>query len=308
VFYASSSVFYATFSAVAHNGTVTWHPTVISLTDLFEYGKVAVLTGAGMSTDSGIPDYRGEGSPRRTPMNIEQFRHDEQYRRRFWAGARIGALRASRVEPNEGHRILARLEQAELTTGVITQNVDDLHHRGGTERLTELHGNGSIIRCVHCGTRRTRTEVLEQFDELNPGYVEKNKDAEIAPDGDAIVRDVNSVVVPECTVCGGILRADVVYFGETVAPDVFQNAVAQTQDAHALLCLGTSLAVNTGIRLVHRVERRGLPIAVVNRGPTAIDRRADLRIEGGSTETLQALAQKLSLSVPELQSSIGNTA
>ncbi|MGO1434632.1 MAG: Sir2 family NAD-dependent protein deacetylase [Canibacter sp.] len=266
---------------------------IISLTDLFACGKVAVLTGAGISTDSGIPDYRGAGTPPRTPMNINQFTGDENYRRRFWAGARIGALRASKVEPNTGHRALAKLEQLGFTTGVITQNVDNLHREAGSTRVTELHGNGSLIRCVVCGSHESRTSVLARFDELNPGYARAQRHAEIAPDGDAIVTDHEHIDVPSCSVCDGVLRPDVIYFGETVPPQVFQTAEAQVADAEALLCVGTSLAVNTGVRLVHRAEQRNLPIAVVNRGPTAADRRAHLRIEGGTSETLDALCQQL---------------
>lgn len=270
-------------------------PTIDALAGLFERGPVAVLTGAGMSTDSGIPDYRGAGSPPRTPMNIAQFMDDERYRRRFWAGASVGRRGFDGVEPNEGHRALARLEQAGFIDGVITQNVDGLHARGGSRTVVELHGGGGVIRCTHCASRFTRTEVLAWFDELNPGFAERNARAEIAPDGDAVVTDIDEVVVPECPVCGGILRPDVVYFGETVPLPVFEAAAALVGAAGALLVAGSSLAVNTGMRLVHRAEQRGIPLGVVNRGPTAIDARPSLavRIEGGTSETLASLATAL---------------
>lgn len=265
------------------------------LAHLFAAGTVAVITGAGMSTDSGIPDYRGEGSAPRTPMRISQFMHDEAYRRRFWAGARVGSMRSLGVAPNAGHIALAHLEAASCIDGVITQNVDGLHRRGGSRTVVELHGNGGVIRCTSCGARDTRDAVLARFDALNPGYAEHHADAEIAPDGDAIVGDTERVLVPPCSVCGGLLRPDVVYFGETVPPEVFAAAEALVADAQALLLVGTSLAVNTGIRLVHRAERRGIPLAVINRGPTAVDGRPSVRvrIEGGTSETLGALVERL---------------
>lgn len=268
-----------------------------ALVALFGHGPVAVLTGAGMSTDSGIPDYRGQGSPPRTPMNIAQFMGDVQYRRRFWAGASVGRRGFDGVEPNEGHRALARLERAGLIDGVITQNVDGLHARGGSRTVVELHGGGGTIRCTNCGSRFTRAAVLARFDALNPGFAERNAHAEIAPDGDAAVggAELAAVVVPECPVCGGGLRPDVVYFGETVPLAVFEAATALVASASALLVAGSSLAVNTGMRLVHRAEQRGIPLGVVNRGPTAIDTRPSLavRIEGGTSETLAALAAAL---------------
>lgn len=268
------------------------------LTDLlalFERGPVAVLTGAGMSTDSGIPDYRGAGTPPRTPMNIAQFTEDPHYRRRFWAGARIGQNRLNVIEPNDGHRALARLEAAGHIDGVITQNVDGLHKRGGSRTVVELHGGGGVMRCIQCGERWSRAETLGWFDTLNPGYAERNADAEIAPDGDAIVGEVDSVRVPLCPGCGGTLRPDVVYFGETVPVPVFEAAASLVERSSALLIAGSSLAVNTGMRLVHKAERLGNPLAVINRGPTAVDRRPSLavRIDGGTSETLTALASAL---------------
>lgn len=268
------------------------------LTDLlalFERGPVAVLTGAGMSTDSGIPDYRGAGTPPRTPMNIAQFTEDPHYRRRFWAGARIGQNRLNVIEPNDGHRALARLEAAGHIDGVITQNVDGLHKRGGSRTVVELHGGGGVMRCIQCGERWSRVETLGWFDTLNPGYAERNADAEIAPDGDAIVGEVDSVRVPLCPGCGGTLRPDVVYFGETVPVPVFEAAASLVERSSALLIAGSSLAVNTGMRLVHKTERLGNPLAVINRGPTAVDRRPSLavRIDGGTSETLTALAAAL---------------
>lgn len=264
-----------------------------ALEALFARGPIAVLTGAGVSTDSGIPDYRGAGTPPRTPMSIDEFMRDPLYRQRFWAGAFINRSRTQDVEPNSGHYALANLEAAGHLTGVITQNVDDLHGRAGTERLVELHGNGGVIRCVDCDHRQTRHEMLDDFALRNPGYLETQRDAEIAPDGDAIVGDIEGVTVPVCPVCGGTLRPNVVYFGERVPVEVFAAAEELLRNADGLLIAGSSLAVNTGMRLIHRAQRQGIPIAVVNRGPTAVDDRASIRLDAGTSETLTELAERL---------------
>ncbi|GAA1593413.1 Sir2 family NAD-dependent protein deacetylase [Leucobacter chromiireducens] len=263
---------------------------VADLAGLFADGPVAVLTGAGISTDSGIPDYRGAGTPPRTPMSIAQFTEDPAYRQRFWAGARVGSGPMSAIEPNAGHRVLADLEAAGRVDGVITQNVDGLHRRAGSRTVVELHGSGSTIRCTECGARWMRSEVLHWFDVANPGYAEAHANAPLRPDGDAAVGDLAGVRVPQCPVCGGQLRPDVVYFGEVVPAEVFANAERLVNEASALLLIGTSLAVNTGVRLLHRAERRGIPVGVINRGPTAADSRASVRIEGGTSETLTDLA------------------
>lgn len=266
---------------------------VADLAALFAGGPVAVLTGAGISTDSGIPDYRGAGTPPRTPMSIAQFSNDPAYRRRFWAGARVGAAPLSALEPNAGHRALAELEAAGRVEGIITQNVDGLHRKAGSRHVVELHGSGSAIRCVQCQARWTRAEVLHWFDVANPGYARAQAGAAINPDGDAEVTDLDGVRIPQCPVCGGMLRPDVVYFGEVVPSAVFAEAEQLVSTAGALLLAGTSLAVNTGVRLLHRAERRGIPVAVINRGPTAADSRASVRIEGGTSETLSELARLL---------------
>jgi len=266
-----------------------------ALAALFDAGPAVILTGAGVSTDSGIPDYRGAGSPPRHPMRIDQFMHDERYRQRFWAGAHVGALRTNAIEPNAGHRAIAQLESERRLTGVITQNVDGLHARAGSREVVELHGAGAVIRCVPHDHRWSRTEVLAWFDIANPGFVERNRGAEITPDGDADVTEVDGVTVPVCPACGGLLRPDVVYFGETAPTPVFAQAERLVERSAALIIAGSSLAVNTGVRIVHRAERRGLPVAVINRGPTSIDARPSVavRIDAGTSETLTELVTRL---------------
>lgn len=263
------------------------------LADLFARGPVAALTGAGVSTDSGLPDYRGEGSAPRTPMSITQFMDDVDYRRRFWAGAALSSEHYLSVTPNGGHRALARLETAGLVNGVITQNVDGLHRAAGTRTVVELHGAGHRIVCIRCREHESRTGVTNRFIKLNPGYVEAHRGAEIAPDGDAIATDFETLAVPDCLLCGGILRPDVVYFGEVVPAPVFAQARALVDDVAALLILGSSLAVNTGVRLVNRAVQRGIPVGVVNRGPTAADARASVTLNAGTTPVLEHLANTL---------------
>lgn len=265
-----------------------------NLIELFETGPVAFLTGAGISTDSGIPDYRGAGTPPRTPMNIHEFLGDPQFRKRFWAGASVNARTHTKNEPNSGHHAIARLEELGLSTGVLTQNVDDLHNRAGSRVVVELHGNGNRVTCTNCGTKYNRAEVIASFNELNPGYVESQKNVNINPDQDAAVTQYERVGVPSCEVCGGVLRPDIVYFGETVPLPVFDAAKDLVEQSSALIVAGSSLAVNTGIRLVSRAENLGLPIAVINRGPTAIDARSGIRIEAGTSETLTALLNAVS--------------
>lgn len=265
------------------------------LAELFARGPAAILTGAGISTDSGIPDYRGAGTPPRTPMSIAQFSSDPHYRQRFWAGARVGALRMAGLRPNPGHEAVARLEHAGHLTGVITQNVDGLHGAAGARNVAELHGSGSTMRCFTEGHRFSRADTMAWFDVANPGFAERNAGAMLTPDGDAAVQEVAGVRVPVCPACGGMLRPDVVYFGEHVPKQVFAHAEQIVAESGLLLIAGSSLAVNTGVRLVHRAEGRGIPVAVINRGPTAVDRRPSLRvrIDGGTSETLTALADAL---------------
>lgn len=272
-----------------------------ALAALLTSGPAVALTGAGLSTDSGIPDYRGAGTPPRTPMRIDEFLHDERYRQRFWAGARVGAARLAGIQPNLGHRSLAALEAGGHLVGVATQNVDGLHQHAGSRTVVELHGSGAAVRCLSEGHRWQRSDVLAWFDVANPGFAERNADARITPDGDADVAEFASVQVPVCPACGGLLRPDVVYFGERVAQPVFGSAADLIDAAASVLVAGSSLAVNTAVRLVHRAERRGIPVVVINRGPTSIDRRPSvaIRIDAGTSETLSDLAKRLGAPITE---------
>nr|WP_218875913.1 Sir2 family NAD-dependent protein deacetylase [Leifsonia naganoensis] len=254
--------------------------------------RFAVLTGAGVSTDSGIPDYRGEGAPKRTPMTFQQFLADDRYRKRYWAGSHLGYRRFAAARPNAGHRALAALEAAGAANGVITQNVDGLHKQAGSQRVVDLHGSMDRVVCLVCGQVFAREAITARIDAANP-WIDTESAVEIAPDGDAIVTDIDSFVVPDCTVCGGHLKPDVVFFGEFIPAEKYREASAMVRASDALLIAGSSLIVNSGIRLLEEARRRRLPIVIVNRGETKGDLRAAIKLDAGTTETLVELSRRL---------------
>ena len=254
--------------------------------------SIAVLTGAGVSTDSGIPDYRGEGAPVRTPMTIQEFLSDEEHRRRYWAGSHLGWRRFTSVGPNAGHSALASMEATGAVTGVLTQNVDGLHRRAGSRRVVELHGAMGQVRCLDCGQLFARESVAARLAAANP-WLDAESEVELAPDGDVVTEHLDGFVIPACTVCGGVLKPDVVFFGELIPSQRYHAAAAVVRAADALLIAGSSLVVNSGIRLLDIASRRDIPVVIVNRGPTRGDKRATVRLEAGTSETLVALAQRL---------------
>lgn len=260
--------------------------------ELVRDARIAVLTGAGVSTDSGIPDYRGAGAPVRTPMTYSQFLADEPYRKRYWAGSHLGWRRFAAARPNDGHRTLAELEACGRVAGVITQNVDGLHVRAGSRRVVDLHGSMDRIVCLHCGQAFARESVADRIATLNP-WLDLDAEHRINPDGDAEVDDVARFAIPECTVCGGTLKPDIVFFGEFVPPVKFEEARGIVARADALLVLGSSLVVNSGVRLVGLAQKRRIPTIIVNRGETKADARAAVKIDAGTTETLAALRDAL---------------
>ena len=259
--------------------------------ELLRGRRVAVLTGAGVSTDSGIPDYRGVGAPVRTPMTYSQFLSDEPYRKRYWAGSHLGWPRFASAGPNAGHRSLAKLEHGGVVTGVVTQNVDGLHLRAGSRRVVDLHGSLDRVTCLHCGQTFDRGAVADRITRLNPWLA--GADATMNPDGDAEVSDVSRFEVPECSVCGGTLKPDIVFFGEFVPPVKFEEARGIVARSDALLVLGSSLVVNSGMRLVGLAAKKRIPTIIVNRGETKADSRAALKIDAGTTETLAAISEAL---------------
>ena len=256
-------------------------------------GRIAVLTGAGVSTDSGIPDYRGRGSVPRTPMTIQQFLSAAPFRQRYWAGSYLGWSRFVAAEPNAGHRALAELEAAGRLTGVVSQNVDGLHAKAGSRRVVEVHGSVHRVLCLDCGQTFDRSSSAARIEVANGWFVERGAATALNPDGDADVGDVADFVVPDCTVCGGVLKPDVVFFGEFVPTERFVEASALVRTADALLVAGSSLAVNSGIRLLEQARRRRIPIVIVNRGDTKGDKVAAVKIDGGTSEILSALRVRL---------------
>ena len=250
-----------------------------------------VLTGAGVSTDSGIPDYRGPGSPVRTPMTYQQFVAGPDSLQRYWARAHLGWIRMGGAEPNAAHHRLVELESEGRLSGLITQNVDGLHRRAGHRHLVELHGRVDRVVCLDCGDRTPRARLQRRLAALNPGWT--SQDVEIAPDGDAILEATEAFRVATCERCGGRLKPDVVFFGENVRPQIVQHCFQLTDEAEALVVLGSSLQVMSGLRFVRRARKNGIPVVIVNRGATRGDELADVRLDAGCSETLTALAAAL---------------
>nr|WP_218853228.1 Sir2 family NAD-dependent protein deacetylase [Microbacterium immunditiarum] len=254
--------------------------------------RIAVLTGAGVSTDSGIPDYRGEGAPRRTPMTVEQYLSSDAARRRYWVGSHLGWRAFATAEPNAGHRTITTLEQRGIVSGVITQNVDGLHVRAGSRRVVELHGTMRRVFCTHCGQVFDRRDLAVRVEADNP-WIVVPENVKLGPDGDVLPESWEGFRVPSCTVCGGVLKPDVVFFGEFIPAEKFREAEQLVHASEALVIAGSSLVVNSGIRLLERARRRRMPVVIVNRGETRGDSRATVKIEAGTSEVLTALADAL---------------
>ncbi len=255
--------------------------------------RAAVLTGAGVSTDSGIPDYRGEGAPKQHPMSFTDFLQSHRHRQRYWLGSHVGWSRFAAAEPNRGHRAIAWAEEASLFSGVVTQNVDALHHKAGSLRVVDLHGRLDKVRCIHCGQSFTRQSVARRIEVLNPWLEHQDIAGAIKPDGDVDVAVSGDFVVPSCDMCEGVLKPEVIFFGEFVPSGVFDQAASLIGRSDALVVAGSSLVVNTGMRLVNLAHKKRIPIVVINRGPTKADRLATVRIDAGTSETLDALVEGL---------------
>ncbi|MGC2652298.1 MAG: NAD-dependent deacetylase [Mycobacterium sp.] len=258
--------------------------------------RVVGLTGAGMSTDSGIPDYRGRDSPPSNPMTIRQFTSDPEFRRRYWARNHVGWRHMADTLPNAGHRALATLERAGVVTGIITQNVDLLHTKAGSHTVINLHGSYAQVVCLACGYTTSRTALAEQLEALNPGFLQRAEaqgGLAVAPDADAVVADTASFLYVACPECGGMLKPDIVYFGENVPKDRVDQAFSLVDDADVLLVAGSSLTVFSGYRFVRHAAALGIPVAIVNRGPTRGDTLANVKVDGGCSEILVLLSNEL---------------
>jgi NAD-dependent deacetylase sirtuin 4 len=255
--------------------------------------RVVVLTGAGLSTRSGIPDYRGPETRRRArqPVRFAEYIASDAKRARYWARSAVGWTRFSRAEPNVAHRALVTLEERGIVTAVLTQNVDRLHHRAGSRRVVELHGALEETRCLGCERVESRHDVQRRILSENPGFAPEA--IALAPDGDADLPDeaLAGFVAPTCTHCGGTLKPNVVFFGESVPRATLDAALAAFDEAEALLVVGSSLAVFSGHRFARRAMDRGMPIAIVNLGECRADPLATLRIEADCTEVLPELVR-----------------
>jgi len=258
-------------------------------------GRIAVLTGAGVSTESGIPDYRSPEAiaRKRQPIHGPDFVRSAAVRQRYWARAMVGWDRFRRAKPGPAHVAIAHLEARGLIRRVITQNVDRLHHAAGSRSVIELHGALAEVICLACG-------LLEDRDAHQSRLQDANRDWEAAagpaaPDGDAELPDdaIAGFVVPACLRCGGTLKPHVVLFGENVARAVVEDAFASIDASEALLVAGTSLAVYSGYRFLRRAVERGIPIVIVNRGPVRGQEHAAIKIEGSTGAVLQELARAL---------------
>jgi NAD-dependent deacetylase sirtuin 4 len=266
-----------------------------ALVDLLCKRRTVVLTGAGCSTESGIPDYRGEGTRRRArnPIQYRAFVTHPTVRARYWARSALGWPRFAQARPNAGHYALAQLEQAGSLVGLITQNVDRLHHKAGSRKVLELHGSLTTVRCLTCSYTIDREAFQQWLLALNPDWTVHV--AELAPDGDAELPEALTACfrVPDCPQCGGILKPDVVFFGENVPRERVETALKWLTEADTLLVAGSSLMVYSGYRFVLEAARQGKPIVIINLGPTRGDALATLRLEARTGEILPRLAAAL---------------
>ncbi len=256
---------------------------------------MVALTGAGISTESGIPDYRSPDALARVrrPIHGPEFMRSAALRKRYWARAMVGWEQFRLARPGAAHLAIARLEERGSVVGVITQNVDRLHRAAGTAQVTELHGALAEVICIDCGLLDERDAVQARMRAHNPSWIDGP--TPMAPDGDAELPDalVEAFLPPACTACSGALKPNVVFFGHNVARPVVDEAYARVDDAEALLVAGTSLAVFSGYRFLLRAADRQIPIVIVNRGAVRGEERAALKIEASTGETLAALATML---------------
>lgn len=261
--------------------------------ELLRGRRIALLTGAGISTDSGIPAYRGEGARTRAdPMTGARYLADDAARRRYWIGGHLGWKAFASAQPNAAHTALADMEHDGVVTGVITQNVDGLHLRAGSSRVVEVHGTMRRVLCLQCGQVFDRRDIAAQIEQLNP-WLTVPENIVLNPDGDVAPESIDDFVVPSCTVCGGMLKPDVVFFGEFVPVDRFRAAESLLHSSNALIVAGSSLVVNSGVRIVERARRRSIPLIIINREPTRADPWADVVLAGGTGDVLPSLKEQL---------------
>ena len=258
--------------------------------------RLFVLTGAGCSTDSGIPDYRDAdgGWKRAQPVQFRAFMDEQATRQRYWARSLVGWRRIARARPNDAHRALATLEQQGRVGILVTQNVDRLHQAAGSSNVVDLHGRLDLVRCMGCERRIPREELQQELLRRNPGWVDL--DAREAPDGDADLDglDFSRFEVPACAACGGLLKPDVVFYGESVPRERVVTAMQGVRDADAMLIVGTSLMVYSGYRFAREAASAGIPIASVNLGRTRADELIALKVTQSCAAALAFLLEESS--------------
>lgn len=279
------------------HGRVSENADIVAAANLLRGRPVMLLTGAGMSTGSGLPDYRGPDAAVRTPMTYQEFVGSDLARRRYWARSTVGWVSFGRARPGEAHRLVARLQGLVDVVGLVTQNVDGLHQRAGSRDVVELHGTLDHSLCLSCGHQVGRDEMQSLLLGLNPevgsrlGQLAGGSRA--APDGDAEVEGTESFTYPPCPRCGGILKPDVVFFGENAHPEVVRQAFDALDCAEVLAVLGSSLTVMSGLRFVRRAARAGKDVVIVNDGETRGDEFATARVHGRIEDVLGRWVQVL---------------
>ena len=265
------------------------------LVELVRGGNVTILSGAGLSTESGIPDYRGQDGKRRVmPMTYGEFVASPANRQRYWARSFVGWRRFAGAGPNDGHRAVAELQRLGLVRAIITQNVDGLHQIAGAHDVLELHGNLDRARCLSCGETTQRAELDGRLREANPRFGVDT--GEIRPDGDVVLPDeaVAGFHPPRCLVCqSDLVKPDVVFFGESVPKTVVEQCFSQVEASSGLVVLGSSLQVMSGYRFVRRAAANGIPVAIVTRGPSRGDEQATIRLDAPLGVTLSRIVQDL---------------
>jgi NAD-dependent SIR2 family protein deacetylase len=253
-----------------------------------------VLSGAGLSTESGIPDYRGPTSlaRRAEPMTYQAFTGAAAARQRYWARSHLGWRHIARAAPNRGHQAVAEMERRGLLSGIITQNVDGLHQQAGARDVIELHGSLSRVICLGCAERTPRDELDQRLRAANPDWAAQAR--QVNPDGDAVLDDeaTDQFQVVDCLRCAGALKPDVIFFGENVPPGRVADCYTLVSEAQALLVLGSSLTVMSGYRFVRHAAKLGIPVAIINQGPTRGDAQATLTLDAPLGQTLTTLTTR----------------
>jgi NAD-dependent SIR2 family protein deacetylase len=271
-----------------------------TLVSVLAAGNVTVLSGAGLSTESGIPDYRGpSGQARRAgqPMTYQAFTGSAAARQRYWARSHLGWRHITGAAPNSGHRSVAALERAGLVDAVITQNVDGLHQAAGAAAVTELHGSLHRVVCLGCWRRSAREELDARLRAANPGWAGATDAAEPAvnPDGDVALEETSGFLVADCVSCGGVLKPDVVFFGEHVPRPRVSACFDLVSASAGLVVLGSSLTVLSGLRYVRHAASLGIPVVIVNQGATRGDALATVTLDAPLGPTLTAAVRELGL-------------